>query len=169
MSEKAIPQIHRTRRADATTEEDVAALSLAHKCESCGSELTKQSGMKIHMARWCDDSHPQRSRRGSLTDSAVNIDKRRAAEETLNNVSIGDEFLENVLNFQYLNSRQQCDGDDQVDVRHRMVIARAAFGSLSHLWTDHRLSRETKLRLYKLSVCSSLKPTIVQPGPSPER
>ena len=35
-------------------------------------------------------------------------------------------------------------------------IAQAVFGSLSHLWTDHRLSRETKLRLYKLSVCSSL-------------
>ena len=32
----------------------------------------------------------------------------------------------------------------------------SSFGSLSHLWTDHRLSRETKLRLYKLSVCSTL-------------
>ena len=41
-------------------------------------------------------------------------------------------------------------------VCHRMDIAQAAFGSLSHLWTDHRLSRETKLRLYRLSVCSSL-------------
>ena len=35
-------------------------------------------------------------------------------------------------------------------------IAQAAFGSLSHLWTDHRLSLETKLHLYRLSVCSSL-------------
>ena len=43
-----------------------------------------------------------------------------------------------------------------MDVRHRMDIAQTAFGSLSHLWTDHRLSRETKLRLYKLSVCSTL-------------
>ena len=107
----------------------------------------------------------QRPRLGSLTDSAVKTAKRRAAEATLNNVSIGDDVLENVLNFEYLNSRLQCDGDDQVDVRHRMDIARAAFGSLSHLWTDHRLSRETKLRLYKLSVCSSLKPTAVQPDP----
>ena len=46
--------------------------------------------------------------------------------------------------------------DDQVDVRHRMDIAQTAFGSLSHLWTDRRLSREKKLRLYKLSVCSTL-------------
>ena len=43
-----------------------------------------------------------------------------------------------------------------MDVRHRMDIAQAASGSLGHLWSDHRLSRETKLRLYKLSVCSSL-------------
>ena len=58
--------VHRTRRVDATTEEDVAALSLAHKCESCGREFTKQRGLKIHMARWCDGGRTQRSRRGSL-------------------------------------------------------------------------------------------------------
>ena len=71
-------------------------------------------------------------------------------------MSIGNDVLENVLNFEYIGSRLQCDGDDQVDVRHRMDIAQAVFGSLIHLWTDHRLSRETKLRLYKLSLCSSL-------------
>ena len=64
---------------------------------------------------------------------------------------IGDDVLDNVLTFEYLGSRLQCDGDDQVDVRHRMDIAQAAFGSLGHLWTDYRLSRETKLRQYKLS------------------
>ena len=53
------------------------------------------------------------------------------------------DILENVLTFEYLGSRLQCDGDDQVDVRHRMDIAQAVFGSLSHLWADHSLSRET--------------------------
>ena len=148
--------IHRTRRVDATTEEDVAALSLEHKCESCGREFTKQRGLNIHMARWCDGGRTQRSRRGTLTDTAVKTAKRRAAEATLDKVNIGDDVLDNVLTFEYLGSRLQCDGDDQVDVRHRMDIAQTAFGSLSHLWTDHRLSRETKLRLYKLSVCSTL-------------
>ena len=56
--------VHRTRRVDATTEEDVAALSLAHKCGSCGREFTKQRGSKIHMARWCGGGHTQRSSRG---------------------------------------------------------------------------------------------------------
>ena len=147
--------IHRTRRVDATTEEDIAA-SLEHKCESCGREFTQPRGLNIHMARWCDGGRTQRSRRGTLTDIAVKTAKRRAAEATLDKVNIGDDVLDNVLTFQYLGSRLQCDGDDQVDVRHRMDIAQTAFGSLSHLWNDHRLSRETKLRLYKLFVCSTL-------------
>ena len=37
-----------------------------------------------------------------------------------------------------------------------MNVAQAAFGTLSHLWSDHRLSRATKLRLYRISVCSTL-------------
>ena len=108
---------------DATTEEDVAALHLAHKCESCGREFTKQRGLKIHMARRCDGGRTQQSIRCSLTDTAVKTAKRRAAEATLGKVSIGDDVLENVLNFEYLGSRLQCDGDNQVDVRHRIDIA----------------------------------------------
>ena len=80
-----------------------------------------------------------------MADTTVKTAKRRAADATLDNVSIGDNVLENVLNFEYLGSRLQCDADDQGDVRHRMDIAQATFGSLSHLWSDHRLSRETKL------------------------
>ena len=111
------------------------------------------------MVRWCDGGRTQRSRRGSLTDTAVKTAKRRAAEATLDKVSIGDDVLENVLNFEYLGSRLQCDGNNQVDVRHHMDIAQAAFRLLSHLWTGQRLSClswETKLPLYKLSVCWSL-------------
>ena len=129
-----------------------------NKCESCGREFTKQRGLNIHMARWCDCGRTQRSCRGTLTDTAVKTAKRRAAEATLDKVIIGDDVLDNVLTFEYLGSRLQCDGDDQVDVRHRMDIAQTAFGLLCHLlvvtsiralviWTDHRLSREMKLRL----------------------
>ena len=61
-----------------------------------------------------------------------------------------------MLHFEYLGSQLQGDGADKADVRHRMDVAQAAFGSLSHLWSDHRLSRATKLRLYRISVCSTL-------------
>ena len=37
----------------------------------------------------------------------------------------------------------------------RLEIAQSAFSTLSHLWADHRLSHTTKLRLYRVCVCSS--------------
>ena len=78
--------------------------------------------------------------------------KRRAAEATLGKVEIDNNVLDNVYSFEYLGSRLQGDGDDEADVRYRMDIAQAAFASLSHLWTDHRLSRNMKLRLYVLHI-----------------
>ena len=111
----------------------------------------------MHMARWCDGDRTQRSRVGCLTDKAVKSSKRRAAAASLDKGVIGSyPPLENVPHFQYLDSRLQGDGSDEADVNHRMEIAQSAFSSLSHLWTDHRLSRTTKLRLYRVCVCSSL-------------
>ena len=108
------------------------------------------------MARWCDGGLTQRSRVGTLTDKAVKTAKRRAAEATLGKVEIDNNVLDNVYSFEYLGSRLQGDGDDEADVRYRMDIAQAAFASLSHIWTDHRLSRNLKLRLYILCVCSTV-------------
>ena len=45
---------------------------------------------------------------------------------------------------------------DDADVRHCMAITPTTFGSLSSIWTDHRLSRAFKLRTYQLAVCSTL-------------
>ena len=138
-----VMHIHKTTRTSATTEADVAKLNLVHKCESCTREFTKLRGLKMHMARWCDGGRTQRSRVGSLTDKAVKSSKRRAAEASLDKVVIGsDPPLENVPHFQYLGSSLQGDGSDEADVDHR--------------WADHRLLRTTKLRLYRVCVCSSL-------------
>ena len=152
-----VMHIHKTTRTSATTDADVAKLNLVHKCESCAREFTKLRGLKMHMARWCDGGRTQRSRVGSLTDKAVKSSKRRAAEASFDKVIMGsDPPLENVPHFEYLGSRLQCDGSDEADVRHRLEIAQSAFSSLNHLWADHRLSRTTKLRLYRVCVCSSL-------------
>ena len=86
----------------------------------------------MHMARWCDGGRTQRSRLGTLTDKAVKTAKRRVAEAALNKVNVGNEALDNVLYFEYLGSQLQGDGEDEADVRHRMDVAQAAFGSLSH-------------------------------------
>ena len=148
-----VMQIHKTTRTTATTEADVAKLNLVHRCESC----TKLRGLKNAHGALVRRGRTQRSRVGSLTDKAVKSSKRRAAEASLDKVVIGsDPSLENVPNFEYLGSRLQGDGSDDADVRHRLETAQSAFSSLSHLWADHRLSRTTKLRLYRVCVCSSL-------------
>ena len=89
--------VHRAMRVDATTEADVATLGLSHKCDSRGREFTKQRGLRVHMARWCDGGRTQRSRLGSLTDKAVKTAKRRVAEAALDRVYVGNEALDNVL------------------------------------------------------------------------
>ena len=104
-----------------------------------------------------------------LDRKTVKSSKRHAAVAYLDKVVIGsDPPLENVPNFDYLGSRLQGDGSDDADVRHRLEIALSAFSSLSYLWADHRLSRTTKLRLYRVCVCASLTHTAARPGPSIE-
>ena len=151
-----VMHVHKKTRVSATTEADDASLNLTHKSSACAREFTKQRGLSIHMSRWCDGGRTQRSRLGTLTDKEMKTAKRRAAEATLGKVQIENNVLDNVYSFEYLGSRLQCDGDDDADVRYRMDIAQAAFASLSHLWMDHRLSRNMKLRLYNLCVCSTL-------------
>ena len=68
----------------------------------------------------------------------------------LSQVYVGNTPLENVYSFEYLGARMQCDGTDDADVRYRMAIAQPTFGSLSSIWTDHRLSRALKLRTYQV-------------------
>ena len=149
--------IHRTTRTSVTIEADVPELNPVHRCDSSAREFTKQRDLKIHMARWCDGGRTQRSRLGSLTDKAVKTTKRRAAEAMLGRANIGNDALENLLHFEYLGSRLQCDGDDEADVRHRMDIAQSAFGSLSHLWTDRCTGY----------LCAPPRRIAAQSGPSP--
>ena len=98
----------------------------------------------------------QCSRRRSLADRAVQTAKRRAAETLLSQMYVGNTPLENVYSFEYLGARLQCDGADDDDVRHRIAIAQTTFGSLSSIWTDHKLSWALKPRTYHIAACSTL-------------
>ena len=152
-----VMHVHRPMRVDATTKADVAMLGLSHKCDSCGREFTKQRGFRVHMARWCDGGRTQRSRIGTLTDKAGKTAKRRVTEAAMDRLYVATSpsttsYISSIL----VGSQLQGDEDDEADVRHRMGVAQAAFGSLSHLWNDHRLSRATTLMLYRISVCSTL-------------
>ena len=119
-------------------------------------ESSPSSDDSVHMARWFDDGRTQRSPLGTMTDKSVKTAERRVAKAALDRVYVGNKALDNVLHFEYLGSQLQGDGEDEADVRHRMDVAQVAFGSLSHLWSDHRLSRATKMRLFRIAVCSTV-------------
>ena len=124
--------INRKTHVSSTTEAEVEALTLAHKCDACSRTFPTQRGLKIHAARWCDGV-TQRSRRGSLADRAVQTAKGRAAEALLCQAYVGHTPLENVYSFEYLGAIMQCDGADDADVRHRMTIAHTTLGSLASI------------------------------------
>ena len=86
---------------------------------------------------------------------AVKTAKRRVAEAALDGVYVGNEALGNVLHLEYFGNQLQ-GGRGGCPSPHGMDIAQSAFGSLSHPWSDHRLSRATKLSLSRISVCSTL-------------
>ena len=147
--------IHKKVRVTATTESEISALKLKHKCTSCGRDFPTSRGLSIHRARWCDGGLTLRSRKGSLADKMVKHAKRKEKENERDHVWLDGNEIDNVYNFEYLGSRVQSDGDDEADIRHRMAIAQSVFGSLSHMWLDHRLPRSMKIRLYRLAVCST--------------
>ena len=147
--------IHETTAVTDTTEEEVTSLNLKHKCSECGQTFPTLHGLKVHIGRWCDGGQTIRSRKGSLADKAVQLSKRKLAENERDHVYMEGEEIENVHSFVYLGSKVQCDGDDLADVKYRMTIAQAAFSSLSRIWQDHRLPLSMKLGLYQSAVCST--------------
>jgi hypothetical protein len=150
--------IHRTTAVSETTEDEIVALGLKHKCTICSKPFPTLHGMKVHRGRrLCGpraDGTP-RSRKGTLADKAVQLSKRKEVENLRDHVRIEGEEIENVHSFVYLGSKLQCDGEDTADVKHRMAIAQSEFSSLSRLWQDHRLPLSMKIRLYRSAVCST--------------
>ncbi|XP_066263263.1 uncharacterized protein [Branchiostoma lanceolatum] len=137
--------IHRKDRVSKTTEAEVAALNLKHRCPDCTRDFKTKRGLAIHRSRWCLH-HPStantRSRAGSLADKKVQRQKRLAKEKERDHVILQGQQLENVHTFDYLGIRMQCDGDHRADVKYRMDIAQSRFSSLQHIWRDHRLPCE---------------------------
>ena len=148
--------VHQRISVSKTTEEEVIAMNFKNKCEKCSRTFPTARGLHIHQARFCNPKRKKpRSRAGTLADKAVQRKKRKEKEQEREHVTINGEEIENVDSFVYLGSLIQNDGDDEADVKHRMDIAQSVFSSLSHIWSDHRLPTDMKLRLYRSSVCST--------------
>ena len=148
--------VHPTVKVSETTDVEIEALKMKHKCPGCGWAFPNRQGMRVHYGRWCNGDPNSHSRKGSLADKAFQHSKRQAAENELAKVCIEDKMIDNVHSFVYLGSKQQCDGDDVAEVKHRMDIAQAEFGALWSFWQDRRLPVSMKLRMYRLAVCWTL-------------
>ena len=125
--------IHKKVRVSVTTESEIAALHLKHKCVDCGRAFPTAKGLAIHRTQWWDGGSTVRSRKGTLADKAVQKAKRKAKEVELDHVMLESHQIENVYSFEYLACRLQCDGDDWADVQHWIGIAQSVFSTLSHM------------------------------------
>ena len=85
--------IHRRVRVSATTEAEITALQLKHKCTDCQREFPTARGLAIQRGRWCDGGKTARSRKGSLADKAVQLSKRKAKEAELAHVMLEGEVV----------------------------------------------------------------------------
>ena len=151
-----VMHIHRKVRVSETTEEEIAAMKFKNVCPDCQRDFPTKRGLAVHQGRWCDGGKTMRSRKGSLADKTVQSVKRKQHEDSLGHVFLEGHQLDNVHTFEYLGCRIQSDGDVKADINYRMAIAQTTFNSLSHLWGDHRLTVNMKIRLYKSAVCSTL-------------
>ena len=151
-----VMHVHRKVRVSETTDEEIASMGFKNVCPDCQRDFPTKRGLAIHQGRWCDGGKTVRSRRGSLADKTVQHMKRKQYEDSLGHVSLEGQELDNVYTFEYLGCRIQSDGDEKADINYRMTIAQTVFNSLSHLWGDHRLTNNMKIRLYRAAVCSTL-------------
>ena len=152
---KGMP-IRKSDEVTETLEEEIVALKLKHKCKDCNRTFTKESGLNIHRARWCRPNGPPRSRKGTLADKAVKLQKRKVQASEQSRVCVNGHLLENVLQFVYLGDQVSGEGDDSCDISYRMSIAGQRFSDATHIWNDRTLPIDLKLGYYESAVCSSL-------------
>jgi hypothetical protein len=71
-------------------------------------------------------------------------------------ICIGNHNIEVVTSFTYLGSELSIDGGAELDVESRIKKAKSAFGMLSKIWHNSKMSTNLKLRLFNSNVKSVL-------------
>ena len=67
-------------------------------------------------------------------------------------ISVDSNTVESVNSFVYLGSLQSSDGQCRPDLMRRIGLACAVMTSLKRIWSDKRLTLDTKLRIYQTLV-----------------
>ena len=64
-------------------------------------------------------------------------------------ITVREGTVEAVNDFIYLGSKMQADGDSKPDVKRRISKASQAFSMLKNIWKSKKLSRNTKIRIFR--------------------
>jgi len=74
-------------------------------------------------------------------------------------------IVESIDSFVYLGSLQSSDGQCRPNLARRIGLACAAMTSIKRIWSDKRLTLDTKLRIHQTLVLCVLLYTPQTPGP----
>ena len=89
----------------------------------------------------------------------INTDKTKSMRinaRTQTPLKIGNEDMEDVVQFVYLGSVMTVSGDSDQDVKVRIGKAWGAYNKLKPIWNSKQLSTKTKVRVYRACVISVL-------------
>ena len=71
-------------------------------------------------------------------------------------ITVREGVMEVVNDFIFLGSKMQADGDSEPDVKRRISKVSQAFSMLKNIWKSKKLSRNTKIRIFRSNVVSVL-------------
>ena len=95
----------------------------------------------------------------------VNKDKTKTMRnncQTADPVKLGEQDIEDVTEFTYLGAKVTKDGNTEAEIKTRINKARGAFAALKNIWKTKKISKKTKIRIFKsvvLYAAESLKVT----------
>ena len=113
----------------------------------------KKLGLATHIRK---KKHQWHKRRANLTERKdIRREKLEALQQELPKVKWGNKEVDNSLQFLYLGSIFQTDGDIAPDVQDKCSRAKIRAGTLRHIWAAP-LSLDLKLRLYISAWCCIL-------------
>jgi hypothetical protein len=96
---------------------------------------------------------------GKKIGLSINTDKTKVMkinEKSKEQITINNNTVEEVQDFNYLGSKISLDGNSETDVQSRISKARGTFASLKNIWKSNKISTQTKLRIFKSNVLGVL-------------
>ena len=127
-----------------------------NRCQHCNFFAASAHGLKIHRGKAKKSGKCKAASKfiSKQVERAVRWNKhKKIAEEDMPKVYIDGKAIENTLSFKYLGSYMEQDASTCQAIRVRLAQGRSRFNQMYHIWIDKNLTTESKINMYKVSVC----------------